>query len=579
MTGDPRGSIPPVFLAFVTVSSAMVGIAAFSGPATAANNPQFGTFTNSTVDEQTTVTHDVDYDGITDDGDNRNDTYTLTVPDDANITSVNLRGRVYGSATTDYTATTSDLDGDGAPESYTLHLEDIDDNATDITMDVNVTVAWPAVDGDTTYTVTGNFTDDAGSAVATETITVRETGAANDDKRAANPDGTGDYDTTDGTGYVFSGAVVFQGEDFETDDPLRDGLKSSLTGVGGDAAGQVLDPPIPQHQTPGRYSNGGTVGASSITVDAPQAVTVKSPRINTLEIRNGNGADISGGSVGENNARNLTVHAESNYEVAEDLELTVENSYGHDVTGDVLRDGTPSAVQAEDDNPADADGGAAVWRVDLSHRRSGTFTVEVAGSDDLDFDSAVQTATVEVTDDRDRSALPSETAEDAASDDAVVSANAQNTDGRISITAVYQDGDKAGGLNPVAVGETMVVEGTTNAEPEDTTITVELANDDTPATRVTTEPRDQNGRWSVALDTTEASTGTYTLEVDDGNSVVTEEVELVERTTPTETATPTATATRTDTPRPAQGAAPGFGAVIAVIALLATALLTARREQ
>jgi PGF-CTERM protein len=105
----------------------------------------------------------------------------------------------------------------------------------------------------------------------------------------------------------------------------------------------------------------------------------------------------------------------------------------------------------------------------------------------------------------------------------------------------------------------------------------------------------------MSIDTADAATGTYTLELDDGENTVTEEVELVESIetptatpteeddTPTATDSPTPTATAsptptemdtemdTETPTPTSGGGPGFGAVVALVALLAAALLATRR--
>jgi major cell surface glycoprotein (TIGR04216 family) len=200
--------------------------------------------------------------------------------------------------------------------------------------------------------------------------------AAPNDLRAANDDAqrTGEFNTADGEGVVFPGAVVYQGED---DIEFGGPLSGSLTGVSGNAEGQVLSPPIPQDQTVGVYSNDGTSGTASVTVDQP--------RITTFDVNNQNGEDISGGSIGKVNA-NLTVVGEYNFNAAEDLEITVSEEGGLEVTDDVVTSSTTA-------NSA----GEVTYDVDLTDESAGTYTIELAGSDSLDFGSAAQSTTVEVT--------------------------------------------------------------------------------------------------------------------------------------------------------------------------------------
>ena len=208
-----------------------------------------------------------------------------------------------------------------------------------------------------------------------------------------------------------------------------------------------------------------------------------------------------------------------------------------------------------------------------------------------------------LTGDQVRSSIVAETVEDSASDDQLVNQNARLVDTQSRIVNVYQSGNQASGINPVAAGETLVVEGQTNLQPEDNTITVELATEDVSVGLSATEEWGQDGQFSVEIDTTDAATGTYTLEIDDGQNSVTEDVELVDEVstatptpteaddTPTATATPTPTATATVSPAttaasatdtdastPTEGGGPGFGAVVALVALLAAALLATRRN-
>ena len=206
-----------------------------------------------------------------------------------------------------------------------------------------------------------------------------------------------------------------------------------------------------------------------------------------------------------------------------------------------------------------------------------------------------------LTGDQVRSSIIAETIEDSATDDQLVNQNARLVDTQSRIVNVYQSGNQASGLNPVAAGETLVLEGQTNLQPDDNTITVELGTEDVSVGLAATEEWGQDGQFTVEIDTIDAATGTYTLEIDDGQNSVTEDVELVEEVstatptpteaddtatatdspTPTATASPTTTAasaTETGSPTPTEGGGPGFGAVVALVALLAAALLATRRD-
>jgi len=194
------------------------------------------------------------------------------------------------------------------------------------------------------------------------------------------------------------------------------------------------------------------------------------------------------------------------------------------------------------------------------------------------------------------SLIRSETVDDTASDDLMYSEEVQLTDAQTQVTDVYPQDSAATGINPVAVGDVMVVEGTTNLQPDDNVITVELRDEDVSVDLVSTDLWGQSGNWVVEIDTSGAAVGTYDLVVEDGSNTRREEVELVETLdtptpTPTEEDTPTPTPTPTEsptptptdsptptaTPTPTSGGGPGFGAVVALVALLAAALLATRR--
>jgi len=155
-------------------------------------------------------------------------------------------------------------------------------------------------------------------------------------------------------------------------------------------------------------------------------------------------------------------------------------------------------------------------------------------------------------------------------------------------------------LNPiesVAVGEPLVVNGTTNREEEHPiVITVKGPVELTPQTAYVT-----NGTFSATFDTSNAVPGTYTVTADDGDGhtdIATVEILTAVPTptpsptptvspTPTPTPTPTpsptvspvATPTPTPTPSPSPSPTPGFEAIFAVAGLLAVTYFVLRRKK
>lgn len=203
-----------------------------------------------------------------------------------------------------------------------------------------------------------------------------------------------------------------------------------------------------------------------------------------------------------------------------------------------------------------------------------------------------------LTGDQVRSAFRAETVDATASDDLLESQQVRLTDAQTRITDVYPRDSAATGINPVAVGDTMIVQGETNLQPEDNVITVELRNEETTVGLTSTDLWGQDGVWVVEIDTDGAAVGTYTLRAEDGSNTNTVDVELVETLatptptpteetptpsptptdTPTPSPTPTDSPTPTESPTPTSGGGPGFGAVVALVALLAAALVALRRD-
>ncbi|MFC7131155.1 HVO_2072 family ArtA-dependent S-layer glycoprotein [Haloferax chudinovii] len=196
--------------------------------------------------------------------------------------------------------------------------------------------------------------------------------------------------------------------------------------------------------------------------------------------------------------------------------------------------------------------------------------------------------------------IASETVDETASDDLIVTETFRLAESSTSIDSIYPETAEAAGINPVATGETMVIAGSTNLKPDDNTVSIEVTSED--GTSVALEDTDEwnnDGQWMVTVDTTDFETGTYTVEADDGDNTDTVNVEVVserEDTTTTssgetDTTTTTAEPTETTTAEPTETTTepteettttssntPGFGIAVALVALVGAALLALRRE-
>ena len=148
---------------------------------------------------------------------------------------------------------------------------------------------------------------------------------------------------------------------------------------------------------------------------------------------------------------------------------------------------------------------------------------------------------------------------------------------------------RASGINPIAVDDTMIVEGRTNLRPDDNSITVELLTEDGDSVALTTTDEwGYDGRWRLSIILDGVTPGSYTLEADDAYGTDTVEIEIVRtRTTPTPATTPTERPTSeptpeptaTDTPTPTAGGGPGFGVLVVVAALVVASLSLAARRR
>ncbi len=155
---------------------------------------------------------------------------------------------------------------------------------------------------------------------------------------------TGEFDRTDGVGFVYKNATVYQGE---RDIEFRGALTNSLVSVKGSNQGTLLEPPIPIDVSTGVYSVNGRNDTAS--------VRVSEPKITTLRLENKFGADVTDGRINPTKTEDLLVIGQSNFETAEEIEITVTNSDGVDITNELIDtdrtrtetdDGTPISLQS-----------------------------------------------------------------------------------------------------------------------------------------------------------------------------------------------------------------------------------------
>ncbi|TKX44688.1 MULTISPECIES: HVO_2072 family ArtA-dependent S-layer glycoprotein [unclassified Halorubrum] len=128
-----------------------------------------------------------------------------------------------------------------------------------------------------------------------------------------------------------------------------------------------------------------------------------------------------------------------------------------------------------------------------------------------------------------RDRIVAQTTEADATDDLMISTTFRVTEASVSVDSVYPEGAQADGINPVAVGETMVVEGSTNLQPDDNSVVLNVLNqNDNSVESVSVEEWGNDGQFTLTVDTSGLETGTYVLEADSGDTTDTTDVELVE---------------------------------------------------
>ena len=116
--------------------------------------------------------------------------------------------------------------------------------------------------------------------------------------------------------------------------------------------------------------------------------------------------------------------------------------------------------------------------------------------------------------------IRADSVERAGSDDLIRTTRFRITEPSTVINDIVPSGQpQLSGIVPIERGESMLVRGTTNRNPDDTDITVEVVEGpDVGEFDLTTLRSWSGGTWSTRFTTSGVSTGTYTVEVDDGES-------------------------------------------------------------
>ena len=220
-------------------------------------------------------------------------------------------------------------------------------------------------------------------------------GAGNTAYSTGPTDDLADSDLADSEGAVGPGETVFQGEDDLSGSFGSDNVDvSALQKTSGDNEGILLEQPIPQDQPTGAYTSDGT----SASNNGVEGVILQTPRITDIEVQNNDGGDVTG-SVLQTSENDAFVRVDYNYQRAEDIEITVEDEDGLDVTDEIVTSDTVlNNGNDEAGNPgSDFDVG---YVLDTQAVDEGEYTITVEGVEDLDFGEATETVTVNITSDQ-----------------------------------------------------------------------------------------------------------------------------------------------------------------------------------
>lgn len=255
-------------------------------------------------------------------------------------------------------------DADGVNESIRLTYRNYAADAQSAPLTLEFSLNHPPVTTDTIFEVDAYYNT---TRVSTETVTVR-------DITEPRTGVSGPFDTQSGSGFVYTGATVYQGEE---DIVFAGNLTTPLIPV--NATSEPLEAPVPAEITQTRYTTDGN--------SSSPGVRVAKPEIQTLEINNHLGNQIGGGTINTQASKTIAVIADYDFAAAEDLELTVHDQNEIEVTQELL---TGSKIKAGGTD------GSVTWQLKLPEEPSSAYTISVSGSDDLTTGSAQRSSTITV---------------------------------------------------------------------------------------------------------------------------------------------------------------------------------------
>ena len=407
--------------------------------------------------------------------------------DNTVISRANQDGATVSASNESFTA------GEQVTITYTITTEDAAGKSVSITGDVTNGPTQDLPDRSYTVTAAGEDPDQPANAGDVTPITSDNPSPSENRGQFAFPGEDASYTTADDVdGDVGNGATIFQGEE---DITFRDGNfdevgPATLERTAGDNEGVTLSFPIPNDQADGSYPDGSGF-----------SVTVQEPRVTTLEVQNNGENDVSGGIL-ESDQDDASVLVEYNYEEAENIELTVEDENGVDVTGEALDAGEADNKNA-DSPPADGstDDGIVRFELNPSNLDEGEYTFSVAGVEDFDSGDATQSVTTTISADQTASLSLSE-------DEAV-----QGSDTTFTI-----ENSPEGEFHPVVLDESEFRDGLSLDQAEDVFRNV----GDTAETGVA----DSNGPGANDIDNVEYA---YAIvEIDGGNGIGSVETQFLD---------------------------------------------------
>ena len=355
MTNDnnTRTKANAVFFSVIMVLS-MVAIGFAAAPAAAdASNVNTTSTPDVTIDQSTTVTQNVTYNVTAD---------SNTIDENVTIDTSNLPANIVQGATTSL--------NDGGGNSPSI-------GTTTVDADGNITVGLSSIGSGNEIsisTVITHDTTDVSPSVATTGVTYQfEAFNGTQIGTSGNFDIVYDNDNIErlaGDDVAPNGSTVYQGEE-DVNYIDNDGSSvstGSLQKTTGDNQGTALQDPIASDAATGTYAENGQLTDNF-------RVVVQEPRITTAEVQY-NGGDVDQVATSNAGPANLSINASWNFGEAENLELTVEDESGADVTDEVIPSGQDAILEA------DSNGDASVG-LGLADEDTGDYTVIFESEGDI----------------------------------------------------------------------------------------------------------------------------------------------------------------------------------------------------